>query len=192
MVSIPERYRGHRFSVEVVEQCVWLHYRFALSHRNIEEMIAKRGIPVSYETVREWCQKFGSVYATRLKKKRVRFRTKWHLDEVSIKMNGVRHYLWRAVDQRGMVIDILVQPRRDRWAALHFLRQLLRAAERPPYVIITDKLRNYAAAKRLILPKVIHRQSCYLNNGAENSHQPTRLRERQMKRFKSPEQAHAI
>jgi putative transposase len=140
-------------------------------------------------TFREWCQKFGSVYAARLRKKRVRFGAKWHLDEVFIKMNGVQHYLWRAVDQNGAVIDILVQPRRDRWAALRFFRQLLHAAERRPRVIITDKLRSYAAAKRLVLPNVIHRQSRYLNNRAENSHQPTRTRERQMKRFQSPEHA---
>lgn len=104
-------------------------------------------------------------------------------------MNGVQHYLWRAVEENGAVIDILVQPRRDRWAALRFFRQLLHAAERRPRVIITDKLRSYAAAKRLVLPSVIHRQSRYLNNRAENSHQPTRTRERQMKRFQSPEQA---
>jgi len=106
-----------------------------------------------------------------------------------IKMNGAQHYLWRAVDQHGTVIDILVQPRRDRWAALRFFRKLLHAAERPPHVIITDKLRSYAAAKKLILPDVTHRQSPYLNNRAENSDQPTRVRERKMKRFQSPEQA---
>jgi putative transposase len=115
-------------------------------------MMAKRGVPVTYETVRERCQKFGSVYAAQLRKKRVRFGAKWHLDEVFIKMNGVQHYLWRAVDQNGAVIDILVQPSRDRWAALRFFRQLLHAAERRPRVIITDKLRSYAAAKRLVLP----------------------------------------
>ena len=189
MKTSESRYRRHRFPIEVVEQCIWLYFRFALSYRNIEEMMAKRGVPVTYETVREWCQKFGSVYAARLRKKRVRFGAKWHLDEVFIKMNGVQHYLWRAVDQNGAVIDILVQPRRDRWAALRFFRQLLHAAERRPRVIITDKLRSYAAAKRLLLPNVIHRQSRYLNNRAENSHQPTRTRERQMKRFQSPEQA---
>ncbi|RZU35651.1 IS6 family transposase [Edaphobacter modestus] len=173
MSTSESRYRRHRFPVEVVEQCVWLYFRFALSYRNIEEMMAKRGVPVTYETVREWCRKFGSVYAARLRKKRARFGGKWHLDEVFLKMNGVQHYLWRAVDQNGAVIDILVQPRRDRWAALRFFR----------------KLRSYAAAKKLILPDVEHRQSRCLNNRAENSHQPTRMRERQMKRFHSPEHA---
>jgi putative transposase len=172
-----------------VDQCIWLYFRFALSYQDIEEMMAKRGVPVTNETVREWCHKFGSAYAARLRKKRVRFGAKWHLDEVFIKMNGVQHYLWRAVDQNGAVIDILVQPRRDRWAALRFFRQLLHVAERGPHVVITDKLRSYAVAKRLVLPNVIHRQSRYLNNRAENSHQPTRTRERQMKRFRSPEQA---
>ena len=172
-----------------MEQCVWLYFRFALSYRNIEEMMAKRGVPVTYETVREWCQKFGSLYAALLRRKRARIGSKWHLDEVFIKMNGVQHYLWRAVDQNGVVIDILVQPKRDRWAALRFFRKLLHVAMRPPRVIITDKLRSYAAAKKLIMPDIEHRQSRYLNNRAENSHQPTRVRERQMKRFKSSEQA---
>jgi len=106
--------------------------------------MAKRGVPVTYETVREWCQKFGSVYAVRLRKKRTQFGAKWHLDEVFIKMNGIQRYLWRAVGQDGAVIDILVQPRRDRWAAMRFFRKLLHAAQRPPRVIITDKLRSYA------------------------------------------------
>jgi len=118
------RYRRHRFPIEVVEQCVWLYFRFALSYRNIEKMMAKRGVLVTYETVREWCHKFGSAYAARLKKKRARFGAKWHLDEVFIKMNGIQHYLWRAVDQNGAVIDILVQPRRDHWAALRSFSKL--------------------------------------------------------------------
>jgi putative transposase len=126
-----------------VEHCVWLYYRFALSNRNIEEMMAKRGVQITYETVRKWCQKFGSLYAAQLRRKRARIGTKWHLDEVFIKMNGIQHYLLRAVDQIGAVIDILVQPRRDRWAALCFFRKLLLTAERAPRVIITDNLRSY-------------------------------------------------
>ena len=185
MSSSESRYRRHRFPIEVVEQCVWLYFRFALSYRNIEEMMAKRGVPVTYETVREWCLKFGSLYAVLLRSKRARMGSKWHLDEVFIKMNGIQHYLWRAVDQYGAVIDILVQPKRDRWAALRFFHKLLHVAKRPPRVIITDKLRSYAAAKQLIMPAIEHRRSRYLNNRAENSHQPTRIRERQMKRFKS-------
>jgi putative transposase len=113
MIEAESRYRRHRFPIEIVEQCVWLYYRFALSYRHIEEMLAKRGVRVTYETVREWCYKFGSLYATRLKKQQARIGSKWHLDEVFIKMNGVQHYLWRAVDQNELVIDILVQPRRN-------------------------------------------------------------------------------
>jgi putative transposase len=172
-----------------VEHCVWLYFRFSLSYRNIEEMMAVRGVRVTYETVREWCQKFGALYAVQLRRSRPRIGSKWHLDEVFLKMNGVQHYLWRGVDQNGVTIDILVQPKRDRWAALRFFRRLLCAAGAAPHVISTDKLRSYAAAKRRILPQVEHRQSRYLNNRCENSHQPTRTRERQMKRFQNPEQA---
>ncbi len=135
------------------------------------------------------CQKSGALYAARLRRKRVQIGSKWHLDEVFLKINGVLHYLWRPVDQYGATIDILVQPRRDHWAALRFFRKLLRAAASAPRVIVTDRLRSYAAAKRCILPEVEHRQSRYFNSRIENSHQPTRIRERQRKRFRSPEQA---
>jgi putative transposase len=156
----------------VVEQCVWLYYRFSLSFRDVEEMMAKRGVQLTYETVCEWCRKFGPLYAAQLRKKRAKIGSKWHLDEVFLKINGVKHYLWRAVDQNGATIDLLVQPRRDRWAALRFFRKLLDTTGRAPRVIVTDKLRSYAAAKRWILPEVEHRQSRYLNHRAENSHHP--------------------
>jgi putative transposase len=164
----------------VVEQCVWLYFRFALSYRNVEEMMAKRGVLVRYETVRKWCQKFGPLYAVLMRRKRARIGSKWHLDEVFIKVNGVQHYLWRAVDQNGVVIGILFQSQRDRWAALRFFRRLVQMAQRSPRLIITDKLRSYAAAKKVIMLDIEHRQSRYLNNRAENS---------QMMRFKSSEQA---
>lgn len=187
-VNKPARYYRDRFPIEIVEQCVWLYFRFALSCRNIQQMMAKRGVQLTYETVREWCHKFVPLYAAHLRKKRARIASKWHLDEVFIRMNGVQHYLWRAVDQIRATIDILVHPRRDRWAACasfaSYCTQL-----RAPRVIVTDKLWSYAAAKRMILPEVEHRQSRYLNNRAESSHQPARVRERQMKRFSSPEQA---
>jgi putative transposase len=147
---------------------------------------------VSYETVRRWCDKFGTQYADSLKRRRTRTGDKWHLDEVFLKLNGVQHYLWRAVDQKGVVIDILVQPKRDRFAAMRFFRKLLRASGRRPRVIITDKLRSYGAAKRVVMPSVAHRQSRYLNNRAENSHQPTRERERRMRRFKSARHASGL
>jgi putative transposase len=147
--------------------------------------MAARGVVVSYETVRRWCDKFGQWYAAGLRKRRPRTGDKWHLDEVFLNINGVRHYLWRAVDQKGVVIDILVQPKRDRFAAMRFFRKLLRAnGRRHPRVIVTDKLRSYAVAKRVVMPGVAHRQH-RLNNRAENSHQPTRERERRMRRFKS-------
>src|SRR6186997_2581630 len=149
-------------------------------------MMAYRGIQLSYETIRRWCDAFGASYAVKLKRRRPKLGDKWFLDEVFLKINGVQHYLWRAVDQHGVVIDILVQPKRDRFAAMRFFRKLLQAnGGRRPRVIVTDKLRSYAAAKRIVMPGVAHRQHRYLNNRAENSHQPTRERERRMRRFKS-------
>jgi putative transposase len=160
-----------------------------VSFRDVEEMMAARGVLVSYETVRRWCDKFGKQYADGLRRRRARTGDKWHLDEVFLKINGVTHYLWRAVDQNGVVLDILVQPKRDRFAAMRFFRKLLDATGREPRVIITDKLRSYGAAKRVVMPNVTHRQYRYLNNRAENSHQPTRERERRMRLFKSARHA---
>ena len=151
--------------------------------------MATRGVLVSYETVRCWCDRFGKQYADGLRRRRARSGDKWQLDEVFLKINGVTHYLWRAVDQNGVVLDILVQPKRDRFAAIRFFSRLLRAVGRKPRVIITDKLRSYGAAKRVVMPGVAHRQHRYLNNRAENSHQPTRERERRMRRFKSARHA---
>ncbi len=183
-------YRGHRFPGEIISEVVWLYFRLSVSYRDVEEMMARRGVQLTYETVREWCGKFGSHFAEELRRRnKWKLGSKWHLDEVVLKINGVQQYLWRAVDQNGAVIDILVQPKRDRIAAERFFRKLLRRVGRKPRVIVTDKLRSYGAAKRNVLPDVVHRQNRYLNNRAENSHQPTRQRERRMKRFKSPEQA---
>jgi putative transposase len=178
-------YRGHRFPREIISHSVWLYFRFGVSFRDVEEMMAARGVMLSYETVRRWCDKFGKQYVDGLRRRRPRTGDKWHLDEVFLKINGVTHYLWRAVDQNGVVLDILVQPKRDRFAAIRFFRKLLRGTGRKPRVIITDKLRSYGAAKRVVMPGVAHRQHRYLNNRAENSHQPTRERERRMRRFKS-------
>ena len=182
-------YRGHRFPKEIISYCIWLYFRFGVSFRDVEELIAARGVLVSYETVRRWCDKFGQKFAADLRKRRPRIGDKWHLDEVFLKINGVTHYLWQAVDQNGVVLDILVQPKRDRFAAIRFFCRLLRATGRKPRVIITDKLRSYGAAKRVVMPGVAHRQHRYLNNRAENSHQPTRERERRMRRFKSARHA---
>jgi putative transposase len=130
---------------------VWLYFRFSLSFRDVEELLAQRGIVVISETVRQWCLKFGQTYANELRR-RPRYGDKWHLDEVFLKMNGETHYLWRAVDQDGNVLDILVQSRRNIKAAKCFFRKLLKGLCDVPRVIITDKLKSYGAAKREILP----------------------------------------
>ena len=179
-------YKGHRFPAEIIAHCVWLYHRLPLSFREVEELMLVRGVIVTYETIRQWCAKFGPVYAAGLRRRRPRPGDKWHLDEVFLTINGRRHYLWRAVDQDGNVLDILVQPRRDAKAAKRFFRKLLKRQCTSPRVLVTDKLRSYQAAHREVMPSVEHRQSRYLNNRAENSHQPTRQRERAMKRFRTP------
>ncbi len=182
-------YKGFRFPREIISHAVWLYHRFSLSLRDVEELLCARGIMVTYETVRQWCRKFGQAYANQLRQRRARPGDKWHLDEVFLKINGKRHYLWRAVDQQGTVLDILVQSRRNKGAAKKFFRKLLKGCEYVPRVMITDKLASYRAAKREVMSGVEHRQSRYLNNRAENSHQPTRRRERVMQRFKSARHA---
>jgi putative transposase len=179
-------YKRHRFPAEIISHCVWPYFRFCLSYRDVEELMAERGISLTYEAVRSWCRKFGQAYANQLRRRRPRPGDKWHLDEVFLTIRGVQHYLWRAVDQDGHVLDILVQSRRNKKAAKKFFRKLLKGLTYVPRVIITDKLKSYGAAKPEILPGVKHRQHRYLNNRAENSHQPTRQRERRMPRFKSP------
>jgi putative transposase len=182
-------YRGFRYPAEIISHCVWLYYRFPLSFREVEEMMLARGVVVSHETIRQWCTKFGAAYAAGLRRRRARAGDKWHLDEVFIKVNGVRQYLWRAVDQDGNVLDILVQSRRNTKAAKRFLAKLMKTQRRVPRVLVTDKLRSYAAAHRDLMSSVEHRQSKYLNNRAENSHQSTRQREQAMKGFRSPGRA---
>ena len=183
------RYQGYRFPPEIISHAVWLYYRFTLSLRDVEDLLAQRGIVVSYETIRQWCEKFGPGYAARLKRRQGRIGDTWHLDEVFVTIRGRRQYLWRAVDQDGDLIDILVQPRRNRRAAEKFFRKLLKGQGCEPRRLVTDKLRSYAAAHRVVLPSVIHDTSQYANNRAEVSHQPTRRRERQMQRFRSAAQA---
>ncbi|MEV7020257.1 IS6 family transposase [Streptomyces sp. NPDC093991] len=190
MRSASPSYKGHRYPVEVISHCVWLYFRFPLSFREVEELMLERGIVVSYETIRRWCSKFGQTYAGALRRRQPQFGDKWHLDEVVIKINGRLQYLWRAVDQDGYVLGILVQDRRDKAAARCFFRRLLKKTRTPPRVVVTDKLRSYGAALREVMPYVEHRQSKYLNNQAENSHQPTRQRERAMKGFRSVGGAH--
>ena len=179
------RYAGHRFPPEVISQAIWLYLRFPLSLRMVEEMLAARGLIVSHETVRQWALKFGQAFANQIRRRLPGAGDKWHLDEVVITIAGKKHWLWRAVDQHGFVLDALVQSRRDRKAAKRLLRKLLKKQMRPPRVMITDKLKSYAAARRELKLRIEHRQHKGLNNRAENSHQPTRRRERQMKGFKS-------
>jgi putative transposase len=178
-------YKGHLYPVEVISRCVWLYHRFPLSFREVEELMLERGVTVSYETVRRWCAKFGQRYASALRRRRPRPGDKWHLDEVFIKINGGLQYLWRAVDQDGNVLDILVQNRRDKAAARRFFRRLMMKTHAVPRVVVTDKLSSYGAAHREVMPSVEHRSHKGLNNRAENSHQPTRQRERAMKGFRS-------
>src|SRR5882672_9316906 len=185
MATSESLYQRHRFPSEIISHCVWLYFRFSLSFRDVEELMSSRGVSLTYETVREWCLKFGQTYANGLRRKSPRSGDRWHLDEVFLKINGRAHYLWRAVDQDGDVLDILVQSRRNKKAARKFFRKLLKGLQYVPNVIITDKLKSYSAAKAEVMPSVEHLQQRYQNNRAENSHQPTRLRERLMRRFKS-------
>ncbi|WP_329580327.1 IS6 family transposase [Streptomyces sp. NBC_01361] len=185
MGSASPSYRGHRYPVEVISHCGWLYFRFPLSFREVEELILQRGVIVSYETtIRRWCAKFGQAYANGLRR-RPRPGDKWHLGEVFIKVNGELKYLWRAVDQDGNVLDILVQNRRFKAAARRFFRRLMKKTRSVPRVVVTDKLGSYGAAYREAMPSVEHCSHKGLNNRAENSHQPTRQRERAMKGFRS-------
>ncbi len=179
-------YKNHRFPPEIIAHAVWLYHRFSLSFREVEELLAERGVTVSYEAVRQWCLKFGATFAKKLRHRRGRPGDTWYLDEMFITMGGKRYYLWRAVDQDGETLDILVQTRRNTRAAKRFFRKLLKGLPYVPNRLVTDKLRSYGAARRTTLPSVHHCTNQYANNRAEVSPQPTRQRERQMRRFKSP------
>jgi putative transposase len=163
------RYARHRFPAEVISYAVWLYFRFPLSLRMVEEMLATRGILVSHETVRQWALKFGQSFAKQIRRRLPAPGDKWHLDEVVIGIAGQKHWLWRAVDQHGTVLDILVQSRRNAKAAKRLLRKLLRKQGVAPRVMITDKLASYAATKREIMPGVEHRQHKGLNNRADTA-----------------------
>lgn len=185
MDSAPPSYKGRRYPVEVISHCVWPYFRFPLGFREVEELMLQRGVLVSHGTVRRWCAKFGQACANGLRRRRPRPGDKGHLDEAFIKINGERKHLWRAVDADGDVLDILVQNRRDKAAARRFFRRLLKGTGAVPRVIVTDKLRSCGAAHREVMPSVEHRSHKGLNNRAENSHQPTRQRERARKGFRS-------
>ncbi len=182
-------YKRHRFPPQIIQYAVWLYHRFNLSHRDVEDLLAERGIVVSYESVRLWCNKFGMKYVRRLKKKHQGYGDTFFIDEVFVRIDGKQHYLWRAVDQDGEIIDVFLQRRRDGKAAKRFFKRLLKAHRMEPRKIVTDKLRSYGVAHRELIPESIHDTSQYANNRAELSHQPTRVRERVMRRFKSMQQA---
>lgn len=185
-------FKGYRFPPDVISYAVWLYYRFPLSLRMIEEMLAARGIDLTYETLRRWSTHFGLAIAKQIRTTALGHGDKWHLDEMVVSINGEKHWLWRAVDQQGVVLDVLVQGRRDKAAAKRLMRKLLKRFGRPR-VLVTDKLRSYAAANDEIGLNVDHRQHKGLNNRAENSHEPTRVREKVMRRFKvgaSPSTVH--
>jgi putative transposase len=187
-------YRGFHFPAEVISHAVWLYVRFALSYRDVEELLAKRGVQVSYESVRRWVGRFGEPFAAELRRRERRPGRTWHLDEVFVRIGGEQKYLWRAVDEHGQVLDILLQDHRDTDAAERFFRTLLGHAGAPPERIVTDRLGSYGAALQRVreLNEVEHLQvhsAARRNNRAEQSHQPTRLRERRMQGFKSMDSA---
>jgi putative transposase len=179
-------YRGNRFPAEIISHAVWLYFRFALSHRDIEELLAERGVQVSYEAIRLWCQRFGPIFAGTLRRRRSRSADKRHLAEVRLKIKGKKHWLWRAVDRVGLVLDILVQERRNQEAAERFLRRVLEGEGVATRVAVTDKLASYPPALERVLPHTEHRRHKGLNDRAEDSHRPVRERERALQHFKSP------
>ena len=180
-------YKRHRFPPQIIQHAVWLYHRFNLSHRDIEDLLARQGISVTHESIRLWCNKFGPRYAQRLRRGHRGYGDTFYMDEVFVRIRGEQRYLWRVVDQDGEVVDVLLQERRDANAAKCFFKRLMAQGE--PRKIVTDNLGSYAVARRDLIPESIHDTSRYANNRAELSHQPTRVRERGMRRFKSMLQA---
>ena len=183
-------YHRDRFPTEIISHAVWPYHRFCLSFRDVEDLLTERGIVISYESIRSWCNQFRPAHARAIKKRRSSLGDTWYMDEVNIVMvRGERRYLWRAVDQDGDVLDILVQKRKNKQAALRFFRKLMKGQGRSARLIVTDKLPSYGAARKVIMPTSMHCHERYANNRAEVSHEHTRAQERQMRRFKSPGQA---
>ena len=179
-------YRRHRFPPAIISHAVYLYFRFTLSYRDIEDLQAMRGIAVSYETIRRWCLKFGPLFAAEVRRRRPHPRDRWHLDEMHLRIAGRTYYLWRAVDADGLVLDIVLQERRNQEAAETFLRCPVERQPTEPRVLVTDKLASYVPAIKTVFPRAEHRRHKGINNRAETSHQPTRQRERIRRRFKSP------
>lgn len=182
-------YKRHRFPPDIISYAVWLYYRFNLSHQDVFDIPAERGLTVTRESIRLWCIKFGAIYARRLKREHGGYGDTFYIDEVFVKINGKQHYLWRAVDQDGDVVDVYLQAKRDGAAAKRFFRRLLRSHSDERRKIVTDKLRSYGVAHRELIPETIHSIQQYENNRAEQSYESTRVRERGMRRFKSAAQA---
>ena len=178
-------YAGYRLPPEIIQQAIWLYLRFTLSLRDVEDLLAERGVTVSYETVRRWVNHFGPMVAADLQKRRPKPQSIWHLDEGYLKIDGRMVYLWRAVDAEGDVLEVLVQSKRNKHAALKLMRKLLKKYAFVPQRLVTDDLRSYGAAARDLGLENRHERGRWKNNRAENSHQPTRRRERKMQRFKS-------
>jgi transposase-like protein len=186
----PLSFKRHRFPPEAIRHAVWLYFRFNLSLRDVEELMAQRGIDVTYETIRCWTRKFGPMIARRLKKRRPRPTPRWHLDEMVCRIGGRQMHLWRAVDDEGEILDLVVQRRRDTEAALKLLKRLLHNQPVEPQTITTDGLGSYGAALEELKLRHVHRPGRLReNNRAENSHLPIRRRERQQMGFKSPASA---
>ena len=181
----PISYARHQFPPVLIQHAVWLYLRFTLSYRDVEDLLAERGVDVSYETVRRWVLKFGPLIARRLRRAHPKPSRHWHLDEMVVRIAGKTVYLWRAVDHEGEVLDVLVQRRRDKRAAVKLMRKLLKRQGFAPTVIVTDQLRSYASALRTLRLSSRHEQGLRANNRAENSHQVVRRREQKMQRFKS-------
>jgi putative transposase len=183
---LPISYARHQFPPVLIQHAVWLYLRFTLSYRDVEDLLAERGVDVSYETVRRWVLKFGPLIARRLRRAHPKPSRHWHLDEMVARIAGKTVYLWRAVDHEGEVPDVLVQRRRDGRAAAKLMRKLLKRQGLAPAVVVTDKLRSYGAAFAELGLATRHKQGLRKNNRAEVSHQPVRRCERKMQRFKSP------
>ena len=183
------QYKRHRFPPEIIQYAVWLYYRFSLSHRDIEDLLARRGVLVAHESIHLWCNKCGPQYEHRLRRLHRGYGDTLFIDEVFVRIRGQQRYLWRAVDQDGEVVDVLLQERRDAASAGRFFGRMLARRGHEPRTIVTDKLGSYAVAHRELLPGAAHETGQHANNRAELSHQPTRVRERVMRRFKSTFQA---
>ena len=196
MKQIQSPFSGFRFPPAIISCAVRWYHRFNLSLRDIEELLLERGVTVTYESVRNWCDRFGAQFAHYAKAGRGRPGTTWHLDEVFVKLRGEPYVLWRAVDEHGMELDVLLQKKRDKTAAKHFFRRILRSNP-VPRKIVTDQLRSYPAAKAEVpelagVKHVFVKACARVNNRAENSHQPTRRRERQMQGFRDPRRTQAF